>query len=95
MLIYLAMFVRTEPKLFHEMLRIRIGLIIEVMTAELARCLNCDGEIVCCFSKLSVDAALQPLLIIISLSSHFYYCCFYVVRLFYLYYLKGLWHGQK
>lgn len=43
LLIYLAMFVRTEPQLFHEMLRIRIGLIIAVMTTELSRCLNCSG----------------------------------------------------
>jgi hypothetical protein len=29
-LIYLAMFIRTEPHLFHGMLRLRIGLIIQV-----------------------------------------------------------------
>jgi hypothetical protein len=29
-LIYLAMFIRTEPQLFHGMLRLRIGLIIQV-----------------------------------------------------------------
>ena len=39
------MFVRTEPRLFHEMIRIRIGLIIAVMTTELSRCLSCSGII--------------------------------------------------
>jgi hypothetical protein len=44
LLVYLAMFIRTEPQLFHEMLRLRIGLIIQVMAKELARNLNCTGE---------------------------------------------------
>ncbi|KAG1666198.1 putative phosphorylase b kinase regulatory subunit alpha [Nymphon striatum] len=43
-LVYIAMFIRTQPNLFHEMLRIRIGLIIKVMASELARTLNCSGE---------------------------------------------------
>ena len=43
MLVYLAMFIRTEPKLFTEMLRLRVGLIIQVMTTELARTINCPG----------------------------------------------------
>lgn len=30
LLVYLAMFIRTEPQLFLEMLRLRIGLIIQV-----------------------------------------------------------------
>lgn len=30
LLVYLAMFIRTEPSLFHEMLRLRVGLIIQV-----------------------------------------------------------------
>ena len=42
-LVYLAMFIRTEPKLFHEMLRLRVGLIIQVMASELARTLKCSG----------------------------------------------------
>ncbi|XP_072040676.1 probable phosphorylase b kinase regulatory subunit alpha isoform X2 [Amphiura filiformis] len=42
-LVYLAMFIRTEPKLFHEMLRLRVGLIIQVMTTELARTINCPA----------------------------------------------------
>ncbi|KAG8238505.1 hypothetical protein J437_LFUL017804, partial [Ladona fulva] len=29
LLVYLAMFIRTEPQLFHEMLRLRVGLIIQ------------------------------------------------------------------
>ncbi len=37
LLVYLAMFIQTEPALFHGMLRLRVGLIIEVMAAELAR----------------------------------------------------------
>ncbi|KAL5012659.1 hypothetical protein ScPMuIL_011210 [Solemya velum] len=43
-LIYLAMFIRTEPKLFNEMLRLRVGLIIQVMASELARTLKCSGD---------------------------------------------------
>jgi phosphorylase kinase alpha/beta subunit len=30
LLVYLSMFIRTEPQLFHEMLRLRVGLIIQV-----------------------------------------------------------------
>lgn len=44
LLVYLAMFIRTEPQLFHEMLRLRVGLIIQVMATELSRTLICDGE---------------------------------------------------
>ncbi|XP_013379193.1 probable phosphorylase b kinase regulatory subunit alpha [Lingula anatina] len=44
LLVYLAMFIRTEPKLFNEMLRLRVGLIIQVMAAELARNLKCSGS---------------------------------------------------
>ncbi|XP_025085859.1 probable phosphorylase b kinase regulatory subunit alpha isoform X8 [Pomacea canaliculata] len=44
LLIYLAMFIRTEPKLFHEMLRLRVGLIIQVMASEMARTLKCTGD---------------------------------------------------
>ena len=43
-LVCLAMFIRTEPKLFNEMLRIRVGLIIQVMASELARTLKCSGQ---------------------------------------------------
>lgn len=38
------MFIRTEPKLFHEMLRLRVGLIIQVMATELARIFKCTGK---------------------------------------------------
>lgn len=38
------MFIRTEPQLFLEMLRLRVGLIIQVMAGELSRILNCSGE---------------------------------------------------
>lgn len=44
LLVYLGIFVRTEPSLFNEMLRLRVGLIIEVMVAELARSLDYSGE---------------------------------------------------
>ena len=43
-LIYLGMFVRTEPNLFHGMLRLRIGLIIQVMASEISRTLKIDGD---------------------------------------------------
>ncbi|CAG7717610.1 unnamed protein product [Allacma fusca] len=44
LIVYLAMFIRTEPQLFHEMLRLRVGLIIQVMATELARTLKCSGD---------------------------------------------------
>lgn len=44
LLVYLAMFIRTEPHLFMEMLRLRVGLIIQVMATELSRTLVCNGE---------------------------------------------------
>lgn len=40
---YLAMSIRTQPSLFSEMFRLRIGLIIQVMATELAQSLNCSG----------------------------------------------------
>ncbi|NXP82259.1 KPB2 kinase, partial [Ramphastos sulfuratus] len=43
-ILYLAMYVRSQPNLFVEMLRLRIGLIIQVMATELARSLKCSGE---------------------------------------------------
>ncbi|XP_037615654.1 phosphorylase b kinase regulatory subunit alpha, skeletal muscle isoform isoform X19 [Sebastes umbrosus] len=43
-MVYLAMSIRTEPSLFSEMFRLRIGLIIQVMATELAQSLNCSGE---------------------------------------------------
>ncbi|KAK0064640.1 phosphorylase b kinase regulatory subunit alpha liver isoform-like isoform X1 [Biomphalaria pfeifferi] len=43
-LVYFAMFIRTEPQLFDEMLRLRVGLIIQVMASELSRTLQCSGE---------------------------------------------------
>lgn len=47
LLVYLGIFVRIEPSLFNEMLRLRVGLIIEVMVAELARSLDCSGRNLC------------------------------------------------
>jgi len=43
-LIYLAMFIRTEPFLFNGMLRLRVGLIIQVMASELSRTLSIPLE---------------------------------------------------
>ncbi|KAM9451134.1 LOW QUALITY PROTEIN: phosphorylase b kinase regulatory subunit alpha, skeletal muscle isoform [Clarias gariepinus] len=43
-MVYLAMSIRSQPKLFSEMFRLRIGLIIQVMVTELAQSLNCSGE---------------------------------------------------
>eukprot|EP00092_Neocalanus_flemingeri_P040364 GFUD01043962.1.p1 GENE.GFUD01043962.1~~GFUD01043962.1.p1 ORF type:complete len:1237 (+),score=200.38 GFUD01043962.1:169-3879(+) len=43
-LIYLAMFIRTEPNLFHGMLRLRVGLILQVMASEMSRTLGIPGE---------------------------------------------------
>ncbi|XP_028293604.1 phosphorylase b kinase regulatory subunit alpha, liver isoform isoform X3 [Gouania willdenowi] len=43
-MVYLAMYVRSQPDLFGDMLRLRIGLIMQVMATELARSLHCSGE---------------------------------------------------
>ncbi|XP_071613988.1 phosphorylase b kinase regulatory subunit alpha, skeletal muscle isoform isoform X2 [Heliangelus exortis] len=43
-MVYLAMYMRTQPVLFVEMFRIRIGLIIQVMATELALSLRCSAE---------------------------------------------------
>ncbi|XP_062868054.1 phosphorylase b kinase regulatory subunit alpha, skeletal muscle isoform [Trichomycterus rosablanca] len=43
-MVYLAMIIRTQPKIFSEMFRLRIGLIIQVMATELAQSLKCSGE---------------------------------------------------
>ncbi|KAF7706342.1 phosphorylase b kinase regulatory subunit alpha, skeletal muscle isoform isoform X1 [Silurus meridionalis] len=43
-MVYLAMSIRTQPGLFSEMFRLRIGLIIQVMATELAQSLNCSDE---------------------------------------------------
>lgn len=42
LLVYLAMFIRTEPQLFLEMLRLRVGLIIQVS-------LQFKIEVICIF----------------------------------------------
>ncbi|CAG0913697.1 unnamed protein product [Notodromas monacha] len=44
LLVYLAMFIRTEPNLFSEVLRMRVGLIIQVMASELGRVLKCSAD---------------------------------------------------
>ncbi|XP_031221895.1 phosphorylase b kinase regulatory subunit alpha, skeletal muscle isoform isoform X6 [Mastomys coucha] len=43
-MVYLAMYMRTQPGLFAEMFRLRIGLIIQVMATELAHSLRCSAE---------------------------------------------------
>ncbi|XP_038557637.1 phosphorylase b kinase regulatory subunit alpha, liver isoform isoform X3 [Micropterus salmoides] len=43
-MVYLAMYMRSQPALFGDMLRLRIGLIMQVMATELARSLHCSGE---------------------------------------------------
>ncbi|XP_032083928.1 phosphorylase b kinase regulatory subunit alpha, skeletal muscle isoform isoform X2 [Thamnophis elegans] len=43
-MVYLAMYIRTQPALFAEMFRLRIGLIIQVMAMELAQSLCCSSE---------------------------------------------------
>ncbi|XP_023986810.1 phosphorylase b kinase regulatory subunit alpha, skeletal muscle isoform isoform X4 [Physeter macrocephalus] len=43
-MVYLAMYMRTQPGLFAEMFRVRIGLIIQVMATELAHSLRCSAE---------------------------------------------------
>ena len=43
-LCYLGMFVRTEPRLFHGMLRLRVGLILQVMISEIKRTLAISDE---------------------------------------------------
>lgn len=46
-MVYLAMYVRSQPNLFGDMLRLRIGLIMQVMATELARSLQCTGNDAC------------------------------------------------
>ncbi|XP_078138639.1 phosphorylase b kinase regulatory subunit alpha, skeletal muscle isoform-like, partial [Centroberyx gerrardi] len=43
-MVFLAMVIRSQPSLFGEMFRLRIGLILQVMTTELAQSLHCSGE---------------------------------------------------
>jgi len=43
-ILYLGMFVRSSPKLFNDLLRLRVGLIIQVMASELSLNLKCTGE---------------------------------------------------
>ncbi|KAG8448061.1 hypothetical protein GDO86_015237 [Hymenochirus boettgeri] len=43
-MVYLAMYMRTQPSLFAEMFRLRIGLIIQVMATELSLSLCCSAE---------------------------------------------------
>nr|XP_040137816.1 phosphorylase b kinase regulatory subunit alpha, skeletal muscle isoform isoform X6 [Ictidomys tridecemlineatus] len=43
-MVYLAMYMRTQPGLFAEMFRLRIGLIIQVMATELAHSLRCSAS---------------------------------------------------
>lgn len=43
-MVYLAMYMRSQPSLFGDMLRLRIGLIMQVMATELARSLHCSGK---------------------------------------------------
>ncbi|XP_073456698.1 phosphorylase b kinase regulatory subunit alpha, skeletal muscle isoform-like isoform X2 [Aquarana catesbeiana] len=43
-MVYLAMYMRTQPSLFAEMFRLRIGLIIQVMATELSNSLQCSAE---------------------------------------------------
>lgn len=44
LLLYMSMLIRTEPQLFSEMIRLRTGLIIQVMSGELQRLLHCSPE---------------------------------------------------
>lgn len=46
LLIYLSLFIATEPQLFQGMIRLRLGLIIQVMIGELERTLNCSGKFI-------------------------------------------------
>ncbi|KAH8030079.1 hypothetical protein HPB51_006511 [Rhipicephalus microplus] len=41
---YLATFIQTDPHLFHEMLRLRVGLIMEVMEFELSRAMGSKDQ---------------------------------------------------
>ncbi|XP_077547677.1 putative phosphorylase b kinase regulatory subunit alpha [Haemaphysalis longicornis] len=44
LLTYLAMFIQTDPHLFREVVRLRVGLIIQVMASEVARASRCDAQ---------------------------------------------------
>lgn len=47
-LVFLAMFIRSEPELFSEMLRLRVGLIRNVMVLELSRTMSVSCEFLLC-----------------------------------------------
>ena len=44
-LVYLGMFIRSEPELFTDMLRLRVGLIRNVMVSELSRTMSCSCKL--------------------------------------------------
>ena len=44
LLIFLGLFISTEPQLFEGMIRLRLGLIIQVMISELEITLSCSGS---------------------------------------------------
>jgi len=43
-ILYLAMLIRGQPTLFNDLLRLRVGLIVQVLASELARLFNCSGQ---------------------------------------------------
>lgn len=66
LLAYLAMFTRTDPHLFSEMLSLRVGLIIQVMAAELARATKClphdTADLLLNLSPFEMKSLLQNIL---------------------------------
>ncbi|KAH9373684.1 hypothetical protein HPB48_018671 [Haemaphysalis longicornis] len=44
LLTYLAVFIQTDPHLFRQVVRLRVGLIIQVMASEVARASRCDEQ---------------------------------------------------
>jgi len=60
LLVYLAMFIRTEPQLFLEMLRLRVGLIIQVSVIYVYR--NCQPTIRLTFQRNAAIGRTKALL---------------------------------
>lgn len=57
-IVYLGMFIRSEPDLFRDMLRLRVGLIRNVMVSEISRTMSCSGTYnKLCFFRPGIEAS--------------------------------------
>uniref|UniRef100_A0A8C2HL80 Phosphorylase b kinase regulatory subunit n=1 Tax=Cyprinus carpio TaxID=7962 RepID=A0A8C2HL80_CYPCA len=86
-MVFLAMSIRTQPKIFSEMFRLRIGLILQVMVTELAQSLNCSGipaavslnSFFKCLTFFLTCSKLFGLFCFIRTASYYIWGCFFFV----------------